>query len=46
MLEQAQPEHPLVRQLRFELEALRALPPKGTAITSDGTITLDTPDAL
>ncbi len=29
MLEHAAPEHPLVRQLRFELEALRALPPAG-----------------
>ena len=28
-LEQITPDHPLVRQLRFELEALRALPPKG-----------------
>ena len=28
MLEQAEAEHPLVRQLRFELEALRALPPR------------------
>ena len=28
MLEQAQADHPLVRQLRFELEALRALPPQ------------------
>jgi (p)ppGpp synthase/HD superfamily hydrolase len=27
MLEHADPEHPLVRQLRFELEALQALPP-------------------
>ena len=27
MLEDLRPEHPLVRQLRFELEALRALPP-------------------
>jgi hypothetical protein len=27
MLEQITPEHPLVRQLRFELEALGALPP-------------------
>ena len=27
MLEQITPNHPLVRQLRFELEALRALPP-------------------
>jgi hypothetical protein len=35
MLEEAQPEHPLVRQLRFELEALRALPPKGTEIAPD-----------
>lgn len=26
-LEQITPDHPLVRQLRFELEALRALPP-------------------
>lgn len=28
MLEQVTPEHPLVRQLRFELEALRGLPPQ------------------
>jgi hypothetical protein len=28
-LEHADPRHPLVRQLRFELEALRALPPAG-----------------
>jgi HD domain len=28
MLEQVSPAHPLVGQLRFELEALRALPPK------------------
>jgi (p)ppGpp synthase/HD superfamily hydrolase len=28
MLEEAQPSHPLVCQLRFELEALRALPPR------------------
>jgi len=28
MLEQADRDHPLVRQLRFELEALRALPPR------------------
>lgn len=27
MLEDRTPDHPLVRQLRFELEALRALPP-------------------
>ncbi|MDQ3849868.1 MAG: HD domain-containing protein [Actinomycetota bacterium] len=27
MLEQIAPQHPLVRQLRFELEVLRALPP-------------------
>ncbi|HLH13865.1 MAG TPA: HD domain-containing protein [Solirubrobacteraceae bacterium] len=35
MLEQAQPEHPLVRQLRFELEALRALPPRTGRITPE-----------
>lgn len=35
MLEEAQPEHPLVRQLRFELEALCALPPRGTNIDAD-----------
>ena len=29
MLEQCAAGHPLVRQLRFELEALRALPPRG-----------------
>ncbi len=29
MLERALPEHPLPRQLRFELWALRALPPRG-----------------
>jgi hypothetical protein len=28
MLEQITPEHPLVRQLRFELEVLEALPPR------------------
>ena len=28
MLEQHAPDHSLVRQLRFELEALRALPPE------------------
>jgi hypothetical protein len=28
MLEQADRSHPLVRHLRFELEALRSLPPK------------------
>jgi chloramphenicol 3-O-phosphotransferase len=27
MLEETSPDHPLIRQLRFELEALRALPP-------------------
>ncbi len=27
MLEEVSPEHPMVRQLRFELEALRELPP-------------------
>ncbi len=35
MLEESQPEHPLVRQLRFELEALRALPPRAGQITPD-----------
>lgn len=29
MLEHERPEHPLVRQLRFELEALQSLPPRG-----------------
>jgi (p)ppGpp synthase/HD superfamily hydrolase len=33
MLERAKPQHPLVRQLRFELEALRALPPRFGAIS-------------
>lgn len=28
MLEEITPDHPLVQQLRFELEALRALPPR------------------
>jgi HD domain len=28
MVERSLPEHPLVRQLRFEIEALRALPPR------------------
>ena len=28
MLEESNPEHPLVQKLRFELEALRALPPR------------------
>ena len=28
MLEEATPQHPLVQKLRFELEALRALPPR------------------
>jgi (p)ppGpp synthase/HD superfamily hydrolase len=28
MLEEANPEHPLVQKLRFELEALRVLPPR------------------
>jgi (p)ppGpp synthase/HD superfamily hydrolase len=28
MLEEVTPEHPLVQKLRFELEALRALPPR------------------
>jgi hypothetical protein len=28
MLEEARPEHALVQELRFELEALHALPPR------------------
>lgn len=32
MLEHAQPDHPLVRQLRFELGALRALPPRPSEV--------------
>jgi hypothetical protein len=32
MLEQATPEHPLVQKLRFELEALRALPPEAGGV--------------
>jgi (p)ppGpp synthase/HD superfamily hydrolase len=35
MLERSEPEHPLVRQLRFELEALRALPPRFDAISPE-----------
>jgi (p)ppGpp synthase/HD superfamily hydrolase len=31
MLEEIDPDHPLVRQLRFELEVLRALPPGSAA---------------
>jgi (p)ppGpp synthase/HD superfamily hydrolase len=31
MLEEVDPEHPLVRQLRFELETLRGLPPAGSS---------------
>lgn len=34
MLEHERPHHPLVRQLRFELEALHALPPRGTSAVS------------
>ena len=30
MLDEVDPEHPLVRQLRFELEALTGLPPQAT----------------
>ena len=30
MLEDAMPDHPLVRQLRFELEVLHALPPQAS----------------
>ena len=35
MLEQITPEHPLVRQLRFELEMLRALPPRPDLLADD-----------
>jgi (p)ppGpp synthase/HD superfamily hydrolase len=35
MLEQVTPKHPLVRQLRFELEMLRALPPQPVLIADD-----------
>jgi (p)ppGpp synthase/HD superfamily hydrolase len=35
MLEQANPQHPLVRQLRFELEILHALPPRPDLLTTD-----------
>ncbi len=35
MLEQITPEHPLVRQLRFELEILRALPPRPDLLSAD-----------
>ena len=35
MLEEADPEHPLVRQLRFELEALRALPPRPARVAPE-----------
>jgi (p)ppGpp synthase/HD superfamily hydrolase len=35
MLEQITPKHPLVRQLRFELEVLRALPPQPELIADD-----------
>jgi (p)ppGpp synthase/HD superfamily hydrolase len=35
MLEQIAPEHPLVRQLRFELELLRALPPRPDLLPDD-----------
>ena len=35
MLEQITPEHPLVRQLRFELELLRALPPRPDLLAGD-----------
>lgn len=36
MLEQITPEHPLVRQLRFELEILEALPPRPELLTEPG----------
>ncbi len=35
MLEQITAEHPLVRQLRFELEILDALPPRRDLLTAD-----------
>jgi hypothetical protein len=35
MLEQITAEHPLVRQLRFELEILHALPPRPDLLTAD-----------
>jgi (p)ppGpp synthase/HD superfamily hydrolase len=35
MLEQIDPEHPLVRQLRFELEILQALPPRPDLLAPD-----------
>jgi (p)ppGpp synthase/HD superfamily hydrolase len=35
MLEEATPDHPVVRQLRFELEALDALPPRIDATDAD-----------
>lgn len=35
MLEQANSEHPMVRQLRFELEALRAQPPRAGAVSAN-----------
>lgn len=35
MLEQISPEHPIVRQLRFELEILRALPPRPDLLAAD-----------
>jgi (p)ppGpp synthase/HD superfamily hydrolase len=34
MLEEATPNHPLVEMLRFELEALRALPPRAVSSSS------------
>jgi hypothetical protein len=39
MLEQIDPEHPLVRQLRFELEILQALPPRPDLLAPDRAIT-------
>jgi (p)ppGpp synthase/HD superfamily hydrolase len=35
MLERITPEHPLVRQLRFELEMLQALPPRPDLLAAD-----------
>lgn len=33
MLDELTPEHPLVRQLRFELEALHELPPRPDSLS-------------
>jgi hypothetical protein len=38
MLEELIPEHPLVRQLRFELEALDTYPPEGMSALAHSTL--------